>query len=469
MRGMVDMHQVPGGDPGVRPAAAMRVRITETALRDAHQSLLATRMKTDDMLAIAEKLDEVGYFSLEVWGGATFDTCLRYLDEDPWDRLRALKARVRKTPLQMLLRGQNLVGYHHYPDDVVDAFVTRAIECGIDVMRIFDALNDVRNMEKPMEVAKREGAHVQACVVYTLSPVHDIDHYVNTARTLQDMGADSICIKDMAGLIAPYAAYELVRRLKETVSVPIQLHSHYTSGMAAMAYLKAIEAGVDCVDTAISALALGPSQPPTESIVAALQGTPYDTLLDLGALAEINAHFVRIKPNYQKTAAPITVNAEALRWQIPGGMLSNLRAQLASQGMLDRLDEVLAEVPRVREEMGYPPLVTPMSQIVGTQAVLNVATGKRYSVKSREIKDYVRGLYGRPPAPISDEVRRMVIGDEEVVTTRPADLLKPELETAREAVKDYIQKDEDVLTYIMFPEVAMDFFRRRAEKARAGS
>ncbi|MGE5584778.1 MAG: pyruvate carboxylase subunit B [Bacillota bacterium] len=461
---MVDMHQVPGGDAGSHPAARRRVGITETVLRDAHQSLLATRMKTDDMLAIAEKIDEIGYFSLEVWGGATFDTCLRYLDEDPWDRLRALKTRIRKTPLQMLLRGQNLVGYHHYPDDVVDAFVTHAIRCGIDIMRIFDALNDLRNMAKPMEVAKREGAHVQACVVYTLSPVHDIEHYVTTARALEDMGADSICIKDMAGLIAPYAAYELVGRLKETLSVPVQLHSHYTSGMASMAYLKAVEADVDCVDTAISALALGSSQPPTESIVAALHGTPYDTMLDLRALAEINAHFVRIKPDYQKTAAPIAVNAEALRWQIPGGMLSNLRAQLSSQGMLGRLDEVLAEVPRVREEMGYPPLVTPMSQIVGTQAVLNVATGRRYSVKSREIKDYVRGLYGRPPAPISDEVRRMVIGDEEVITTRPADLLEPELEKARETVRDYIEKDEDVLTYIMFPEVAMDFFRRRAEK-----
>lgn len=463
------MHHVSGVDSSARPAAATRVRITETALRDAHQSLLATRMKTDDMLPIAEELDEIGYYSLEVWGGATFDTCLRYLDEDPWDRLRALKARVRKTPLQMLLRGQNLVGYHHYPDDVVDAFVTHAVECGIDIMRIFDALNDVRNMEKPMEVAKRVGAHVQACVVYTLSPVHDVDHYVNTARKLEDMGADSICIKDMAGLISPYAAYELVRRLKEKVRVPIQLHSHYTSGMASMAYLKAVEAGADCLDTAISALALGPSQPPTESIVAALQGTPYDTSLDLGALAEINAHFVRIKPNYQKTAAPITVNAEALRWQIPGGMLSNLRAQLANQGMLDRLDEVLAEVPRVREELGYPPLVTPMSQIVGTQAVLNVATGKRYGVKSREIKDYVRGLYGTPPAPIPEDVRRMVIGDEETVTARPADLLEPELENAREAAKDYIQKDEDVLTYVMFPEVAAEFFRRRAEKAQVGS
>ncbi|MCR4402551.1 MAG: pyruvate carboxylase subunit B [Firmicutes bacterium] len=460
---------VPSVTSNSRRATATRVRITETALRDAHQSLLATRMKTDDMLPIAEKLDDIGYFSLEVWGGATFDTCLRYLDEDPWDRLRALKARVRKTPLQMLLRGQNLVGYHHYPDDVVDAFVTHAVKCGIDVMRIFDALNDVRNMEKPMEVAKREGAHVQACVVYTLSPVHDVDHYVDTARRLEEMGADSICVKDMAGLISPLAAYELVRRLKETVRVPVQLHSHYTSGMASMAYLKAVEAGVDCLDTAISALALGPSQPPTESIVAALQGTAYDTSLDLAALAEVNAHFVRVRPNYQKTAAPITVNAEALRWQIPGGMLSNLRAQLANQGMLDRLDEVLAEVPRVREELGYPPLVTPMSQIVGTQAVLNVATGKRYSVKSREIKDYVRGLYGRPPAPIPEDVRRMVIGEEDLVTVRPADLLEPELEKARQAVKDYIQKDEDVLTYVMFPEVALEFFRRRAEKAGTGA
>ncbi len=458
------MREIPVGGAASRQAAARRVTITETAFRDAHQSLLATRMKTDDMLAIAEKVDEVGYFSLEVWGGATFDTCLRYLDEDPWDRLRALKARIRKTPLQMLLRGQNLVGYHHYPDDVVDAFVTHAVECGIDIMRIFDALNDVRNMEKPMEAAKREGARVQACVVYTLSPVHDIEHYVTTSKTLENMGADSVCIKDMAGLIAPYAAYDLVRRMKETLSVPVQLHSHYTSGMASMAYLKAIEAGVDCVDTAISALALGTSQPPTETMVAALRGTPYDTMLDLGALAEINAHFARIKPNYQKVAAPVIVNAEALRWQIPGGMLSNLRAQLSSQGMLDKLDAVLAEVPRVREEMGYPPLVTPMSQIVGTQAVLNVATGERYGVKSREIKDYVRGLYGRPPAPISDEVRKMVIGDEEVVTIRPADLLEPELEKAREAVKDYTEKDEDVLTYIMFPEVAMDFFRKRAGK-----
>lgn len=464
-RGMVDMQQIPGGASDGGQGSGKRVRITETVFRDAHQSLLATRMKTDDMLAIAEKIDKVGYFSLEVWGGATFDACLRYLDEDPWDRLRALKARIKKTPLQMLLRGQNLVGYHHYPDDVVDAFVTHAIECGIGVMRIFDALNDVRNMAKPMEVAKREGAHVQATVVYTLSPVHGIEHYVNTAKTLEDMGADSICLKDMAGLLTPYAAYEVIGRMKETLSVPVQLHSHYTSGMASMAYLKAIEAGVDCVDTAISALALGTSQPPTETMVAALQGTPYDTLLDLGALAEINAHFARVKANYEKVAAPIIVNAEALSWQIPGGMLSNLRAQLKKQGMLDKLDAVLAEVPKVREEMGYPPLVTPMSQIVGTQAVLNVITGKRYSVKSREIRDYVKGLYGRPPTPIAEEVRKMIIGEEEVVTIRPADLLEPELEKAQEAIKDHIRKDEDVLTYIMFPEVALDFFKRREGRA----
>ncbi len=461
------MHRVPDGASGGCSNPGRRVRITETVFRDAHQSLLATRMKTEDMLAVAEGIDEIGYFSLEVWGGATFDTCLRYLDQDPWDRLRALKARIKRTPLQMLLRGQNLVGYHHYPDDVVDAFVSHAIRCGIDVMRIFDALNDVRNMAKPMEVAKREGAHVQAAVVYTLSPVHDIEHYVKTAKTLEDMGADSICLKDMAGLLAPYASHEVIGRLKQTLSVPVQLHSHYTSGMASMAYLKAVEAGVDCIDTAISALALGTSQPPTETMVAALQGTPYDTLLDLEALAKINAHFARIKPEYQKVAAPIIVNAEALSWQIPGGMLSNLRAQLSKQGMLGKIDAVLAEVPRVREELGYPPLVTPMSQIVGTQAVLNVATGKRYSVKSRELKDYVKGLYGRPPAPIADEVREMIIGDEEVVTTRPADLLEPELDRAREAVRDHARSDEDVLTYIMFPEVALDFFRRRSASARA--
>ncbi len=443
------------------PITARPVRITETAFRDGHQSLLATRMKTEDMLKIADTVDSVGYFSLEMWGGATFDACLRYLDEDPWERLRALRKRLKNTPLQMLLRGQNLVGYHHYPDDVVEAFVTHAVTEGIDIMRIFDALNDVRNMAKAMEAAKKAGAHVQACVVYTLSPVHNSDHYVSTAKTLEQMGADSICVKDMAGLLTPYASYDLITRLKEALTIPVQLHSHYTSGMASMAYLKAIEAGVDCVDTSVSPLALGTSQPPTETIVAALKGTPYDTGLDLDTLADIGSYFRSMKLRYQDVATPIVVNADALRWQIPGGMLSNLRAQLTAQGMLNKLDEVLAEVPRIREEMGYPPLVTPMSQIVGTQAVLNVATGQRYAIKSREIKDYVKGLYGRSPAPISDEVRQMIIGNEEVITTRPADLLDAELDSARSLIGKYIRKEEDVLTYIMFPEVALDFFKKR--------
>lgn len=443
------------------PITARPVRITETAFRDGHQSLLATRMKTEDMLKIADTVDSVGYFSLEMWGGATFDACLRYLDEDPWERLRALRKRLKNTPLQMLLRGQNLVGYHHYPDDVVEAFVTHAVTEGIDIMRIFDALNDVRNMAKAMEAAKKAGAHVQACVVYTLSPVHNSDHYVSTAKTLEQMGADSICVKDMAGLLTPYASYDLITRLEEALTIPVQLHSHYTSGMASMAYLKAIEAGVDCVDTSVSPLALGTSQPPTETIVAALKGTPYDTGLDLDTLADIGSYFRSMKLRYQDVATPIVVNADALRWQIPGGMLSNLRAQLTAQGMLNKLDEVLAEVPRVREEMGYPPLVTPMSQIVGTQAVLNVAIGQRYAIKSREIKDYVKGLYGRSPAPISDEVRQMIIGNEEVITTRPADLLDAELDSARSLIGEYLRKEEDVLTYIMFPEVALDFFKKR--------
>ena len=443
------------------PITARPVRITETAFRDGHQSLLATRMKTEDMLKIADTVDSVGYFSLEMWGGATFDACLRYLDEDPWERLRALRTRLKNTPLQMLLRGQNLVGYHHYPDDVVEAFVTHAVTEGIDIMRIFDALNDVRNMAKAMEAAKKAGAHVQACVVYTLSPVHNSDHYVSTAKTLEQMGADSICVKDMAGLLTPYASYDLITRLEEALTIPVQLHSHYTSGMASMAYLKAIEAGVDCVDTSVSPLALGTSQPPTETIVAALKGTPYDTGLDLDTLADIGSYFRSMKLRYQDVATPIVVNADALRWQIPGGMLSNLRAQLTAQGMLNKLDEVLAEVPRIREEMGYPPLVTPMSQIVGTQAVLNVAIGQRYAIKSREIKDYVKGLYGRSPAPISDEVRQMIIGNEEVITTRPADLLDAELDSARSLIGEYLRKEEDVLTYIMFPEVALDFFKKR--------
>ncbi|NPV53611.1 MAG: oxaloacetate decarboxylase subunit alpha [Firmicutes bacterium] len=454
------------------PAPKRRIKVTDTIFRDAHQSLLATRMRTEDMLAVADEIDKVGYYSLEVWGGATFDSCLRYLDEDPWVRLRKLKERIKNTPLQMLLRGQNLLGYRQYPDDVVREFIKLSIANGIDIMRIFDALNDVRNMQVAIEATKREGGHAQASVVYTTSPVHNLDLYVKIARALRDMGADSICIKDMAGLLTPYAAYELVKRLKEEIALPVHLHSHYTNGLAAMAYLKGIEAGADGIDTALSALALGSSQPATETMVATLQGTPYDTELDLSLISSINSYFKGAKEKYAKVAAPVAVNPEGLIWQIPGGMLSNLRAQLKAQGMLDKLPAVLDEVPRVREEMGYPPLVTPMSQIVGTQAVLNIATGKRYAIKSKEIRDYVKGLYGTPPAPINDDIRRMIIGDEEVVTCRPADLLEPQLEKAEAELGDYMQSQEDLLSYVLFPEVAMDFFKKREqvqEEAQAGA
>ena len=362
------------------------VRITDTTLRDAHQSLLATRMKTEDMLPVAEKIDAAGFHSLEVWGGATFDTCMRFLNEDPWERLRGLRKVVKKTKLQMLLRGQNLVGYKHYADDVVEEFVKRAVANGIDIMRIFDALNDIRNLEKAVEVAKREGAHVQATVCYTISPVHNVEHYVEKAKVLAGMGADSICIKDMAGILYPSDAYEIVRRLKAELNIPVQLHCHYTSGMASMSYLKAIEAGVDVVDAAISSMALGTSQPPVESLVAALQGTPYDTGLDLGLLSDISDYFKEVRKRYgQFDVAGPTVDTNVLRYQIPGGMVSNFISQLQQQNAIHRLREVLEEVPRVRRDLGYPPLVTPSSQIVGTQAVLNVLAGERYKMVTNEV------------------------------------------------------------------------------------
>ncbi|NLY75554.1 MAG: oxaloacetate decarboxylase subunit alpha [Firmicutes bacterium] len=440
---------------------AKPVKITETIFRDAHQSLWATRMKTEDMMAIAEAIDDIGYHSLEAWGGATFDSCLRFLKEDPWVRLRRLKAVIRKTPLQMLLRGQNLLGYRHYPDDVVREFCHRAVDNGIGIIRIFDALNDVRNMETAVKASKEAGAHVQGTVVYTISPVHDIDAYVKLALELKELGCDSICIKDMAGLLTPYRAEELVKKLKQAVNLPLQLHAHYTSGLASMTYLKAIEAGVDVVDTAFSALALGTSQPPTESLVAALQGTPYDTGLDLAKLAPINQHFKEVKKEYQSVSAPVEVDTAVLSYQIPGGMISNLRNQLAGQNASDRYADVLAEVPKVREELGYPPLVTPTSQMLGTQAVLNVLTGKRYSVVPKEIKEYVRGMYGRPPAPINPEVRKLIIGDEQPITHRPADDLEPMLGKARKEIIEYYQQEEDVLSYVLFPEVALEFFKTR--------
>ena len=442
------------------------VRICDTILRDAHQSLLATRMRTEDMLPIAPKLDQVGYWSVEMWGGATFDSAMRYLNQDPWERIRRLKAVMPNTPFQMLLRGQNVVGYKHYPDDVLERFVVKAKENGIDVFRIFDAVNDVRNMEKAIAFVKREGGHAQASISYTISPVHTIAGYVETCRQLADMGADSLCIKDMAGMISPYVAYDLVGELKTQIGLPVHFHTHYTSGMAMAAVLKAVEAGIDIVDTAISALSGLTSQPPTESLVSSLQGTERDTGLDLNLLAEISAYFANVRKKYVKFESGMKgVDVRVLQYQIPGGMLSNLVSQLREQGAEDRYEEVLAEVPLVRRELGYPPLVTPSSQIVGTQATLNVILGERYKVVPEEVKNYVRGYYGHPPAPIDPEIQKIVIGDEKPIDCRPADLLEPGMEKARREIGALAQSEEDVLSYALFPQVARPFLERRAKGA----
>ncbi|MDK2991021.1 MAG: oxaloacetate decarboxylase (Na+ extruding) subunit alpha [Clostridiales bacterium] len=451
-----------------------KVGITETVLRDAHQSLIATRMSTDEMLPIVDVIDQVGYHSIEMWGGATFDSALRFLHEDPWERLRKIRKRSKNTKLQMLLRGQNLLGYKHYPDDVVTEFVKRAVGNGMDIIRIFDALNDVRNLETAVRATKDAGGHAQGTIVYTISPVHTLDTYVNIAKQLVELGVDSICIKDMAGLLTPYATYDLVKRLKEVVDLPIQVHTHYTSGLASMSYLKAIEAGADVVDTAISPFSLGTSQPPTETLVAALKDTPYDTGLDLDVLNKIAEYFRPIKEKYMAmgTLDPkvLSVDVNALIYQVPGGMLSNLVSQLKQQNQLDKYDEVLKEVPRVRADLGYPPLVTPMSQMVGTQAVLNVITGERYKMIPNEVKAYVRGEYGRSPVPISEEIKKKIIGDEPVIDCRPADLLEPQLDKFRNEIKEYMEQEEDVLSYASFPQVAMDFFKyRRAQKYKIDS
>ncbi len=439
------------------------LRICDVILRDAHQSLLATRMRTDDMLPIAARLDQVGYWAVEMWGGATFDSAMRFLGENPWDRVRKLKEVMPNTPFMMLLRGQNVVGYRHYPDDIVEKFVVLAHRAGIDVFRIFDALNDTRNMRWAMEVVKREGAHVQAAISYTISPVHSVELYVEQALELQALGADSLCIKDMAGLINPYTAYELVKRLKEALDIPVHLHSHSTSGMATAALLKAAEAGVDIVDTAISSLAEVTSHPPTESIVSSLQGTPRDTGLNLKLLAEAAGYFNEVRNHYATFESGLKgVDVRVLQYQIPGGMLSNLVSQLREQGAAERYEEVLAEVPRVRQELGYPPLVTPSSQIVGTQATLNVVLGERYKVIPGEVKNYVRGFYGRPPAPIDSEVKHKAIGNEEPIDCRPADLLEPGLEKARAEIGELARNDEDVISYALFPQVARPFLERIA-------
>ena len=441
---------------------AKRLLVTDTILRDAHQSLLATRMGTEDMLPACEQLDAIGYHSLEVWGGATFDSAMRFLGEDPWERLRTLRKALPNTPLQMLLRGQNLVGYRHYPDDVVEAFVKLAAKHGIDTFRIFDALNDVRNMQKALEVVKACGKHAQATISYTLSPVHSNESFVALARTLAEMGADSICIKDMAGLLKPYETAELVASLKKNLDIPIQLHTHYTSGMASMVLLKGAEAGVDVVDTAISSMALVTSQAPTESIVSTFQGHDRDTGLDLTKLAEIARYFQKVRKRYSRFESGIAgVDVNVLEFQIPGGMLSNLISQLREQGAEDRYMDVLEEVPRVRKEMGYPPLVTPSSQIVGTQATLNVVLGERYKVVPEEVRNYFRGFYGQPPAKMDPEILEKVIGDEEPITSRPGDHIPPGLEKGREEIGSLATSEEDVVSYILFPQVARPFLERR--------
>ena len=444
------------------------VKITETILRDAHQSQAATRMRIDEMLPIADKLDKIGYYSIECWGGATFDACLRFLNEDPWDRLRKLRKAMPNTKLQMLLRAQNLLGYKHYADDVVDEFVKKAIQNGIDIIRIFDALNDPRNMESAMKSCKKYGGICEAAFSYTTSPVHTNEYFVNLAKKLEDMGADIICIKDMAGILLPYNAYDLVKELKAVLKpeTMVHLHTHQTAGTGNLTYLKAIEAGVDIIDTALSPLANGTSQPATESMVAALQGTQYDTGLDLNKLNECTEYFKgvaeRLKKDGWLTEKSLATDVKALIYQVPGGMLSNLVGQLKKMNALDKFDQALAEVPAVRKDLGYPPLVTPTSQIVGTQAVFNVIMGERYKMITAETKGVLRGEYGQLPAATNPEVVKKALGENpDIITCRPADLLKPELEKFREECKEFIQQDEDVLSYALFPQVAMNYFKYR--------
>lgn len=446
-----------------------KIGITETILRDGHQSLIATRMTTDEMLPALELMDSVGYNALECWGGATFDVCMRFLREDPWDRLRKIREKVKNTKLQMLLRGQNLLGYKNYADDVVEYFVQKSIANGIDIIRIFDALNDFRNVETAIEACKKEGGHAQVAICYTTSPVHTIDSFVEDAKRLYNMGADSICIKDMAGILLPFTAYDLVKRIKEEVNLPVELHTHYTAGVGSMTYLKAVEAGCDVLDTALTPFALGTSQPATESIVATLKDTEFDTGLDLAKLGEVSNYFSKVKEKYIKSGEldnkVMSADANVLIYQVPGGMLSNLVSQLKQQNALDKYDEVLAEVPRVREEMGFPPLVTPTSQIVGTQAVLNVIMGERYKMITKETKALVRGEYGKTPMPVSKEIVEKILGDESVITYRPANRIQPELESIRKEMNEYFEQDEDVLSYALFPGVATEYFKfRRAEK-----
>ena len=440
------------------------LKITELVLRDAHQSLLATRMRTEDMLPIAEKLDQVGFFSLEMWGGATFDTCIRFLNEDPWERSRALKKKMPNTPFQMLLRGQNAVGYRHYADDIVERFVKQSVEVGINIFRIFDALNDFRNIETAVKTVKKCGETVEGCISYTVSPFHNIELYLEMGKRLEDMGSDILCIKDMAGLLTPDATKILISELKKNIKLPIHLHTHATTGLVGMNMQCAIEAGVDMVDTAISSLSMGTSHYATECMVAALKGTARDTGLDLDLLEEINDYFSEVKKNYAEFESDFKgVDINILKSQIPGGMISNMENQLREQNSLDKLEEVLKEVPRVRKDMGYPPLVTPTSQIVGSQATLNVLTGERYKVITKETRQCVLGNYGKLPAPIDEELMSKVSEDGKVTDCRPADLLEPEWDTVCNELGDKYTSEEDRLTYALFPKVALQFFETRGK------
>ncbi|WP_079204018.1 MULTISPECIES: sodium-extruding oxaloacetate decarboxylase subunit alpha [Pseudomonas] len=439
-----------------------RIAVTDTILRDAHQSLLATRMRLDDMLPICDKLDQVGYWSLEVWGGATFDACVRFLKEDPWTRLRELRKALPNTRLQMLLRGQNLLGYRHYSDDVVKAFVAKAAANGIDVFRIFDAMNDVRNLRVSIAAVKAAGKHAQGTIAYTTSPVHTVEAFVAQAKAMQDMGIDSVALKDMAGLLTPYATFELVQALKAEVDLPVFIHSHDTSGMGAMCQLKAIEAGAEHIDTAISSFAWGTSHPGTESMVAALKGSEYDTGLDLALIQEIGLYFYAVRKKYHQFESEFTaVDTRVQVNQVPGGMMSNLANQLKEQGALSRINEVFAEIPRVREDLGFPPLVTPTSQIVGTQAVFNVLAGERYKTITNEVKLYLQGRYGLAPGKINEQLRKQAIGNEDVIDVRPADLLKPEMSKLRGEIGALAKSEEDVLTYAMFPDIGRKFLEER--------
>lgn len=444
-----------------------QVAITETVLRDGHQSLMATRLSIEDMLPVLTILDKIGYYSLECWGGATFDACIRFLNEDPWERLRTLKKGLPNTRLQILLRGQNLLGYRHYADDIVDKFISLSAQNGIDVFRIFDALNDPRNIQQALRAVKKTGKEAQLCIAYTTSPVHTLNYYLSLVKELVEMGADSICIKDMAGILTPKAAKELVSGIKAMTNLPLIVHTHATSGISEMTYLKVAEAGADIIDTAISSFSGGTSQPATESMAIALTDLGFDTGLDMQEVAKVAEYFNTIRDHYRETGIlnPKVKDTEpkTLIYQVPGGMLSNLLSQLAEQGLADKYEEVLAEVPKVRADLGYPPLVTPLSQMVGTQALMNIISGERYKVVPNEIKDYVRGLYGQSPAPLAEGIKEKIIGDEAVIACRPADLIEPQMIYLRDEIAPYARSEEDVLSYASFPQQARDFLGRRED------